>query len=667
MNDGLIGSNLTRHSADSIERIFDARISKFIRNWVFRHSSFRTRVCLFVAILFPLEVFAEESGLRLTELERVPVLYNGRKMPLDSFARAVLLQFSGRQKIGDESAVSWLARTFFAPDSLSPDQIFLINHPHVLQSLAVEPRKRRRYSLADLHAGLPKLQEHAAKASGLEEELRSPVEKELIRIYGNVGMFLQLQSSFSFTFPHRDLVVQDDGLRKEMGFETEQDRSFLDIYGKAALLQPYLTSAQDMNDERAWTAKEREAFRLAGILFTQSRAHRNLAFTLIPVDPHGEEVWVSGWDALSLNLPDGALRKALLELGTAAAGYNAGDQVAFDMAIRSYRMFAESRIGTDRALQYMEMEVRMNRWNLFGRAASTYAFAFLLALFALLIPRRPLRIAGAGLILFALILHGSGIGMRMAVMGRPPVTNLYATFLFVGFLCVVLGLVVEWIQQNGLGLTVSSFSGFSLLLVAQRFFLDGDTMHQMVAVLDSNFWLSTHVIAVTTGYAGCFLAGVVGHCYLLALTFAPGNKERLASMYRAMMGILAFGLIFAFLGTMLGGVWADHSWGRFWGWDPKENGALLIVLWSAILFHARMGGMIRERGMAAGCVLGVIVVVTAWLGVNLLSVGLHSYGFTSGLAAGYYSVILFELLFVAILVPLAGGPTKSKGPPVPSD
>ena len=109
--------------------------------------------------------------------------------------------------------------------------------------------------------------------------------------------------------------------------------------------------------------------------------------------------------------------------------------------------------------------------------------------------------------------------------------------------------------------------------------------------------------------------------------------------------MLACVLLFSFLGTMLGGIWADQSWGRFWGWDPKENGALLIVLWVALLFHARLDGMIGPRGLAAGAVLGVNVVLTAWLGVNLLSVGLHSYGFTSGLAAVFFAAIAFECAF----------------------
>ena len=100
---------------------------------------------------------------------------------------------------------------------------------------------------------------------------------------------------------------------------------------------------------------------------------------------------------------------------------------------------------------------------------------------------------------------------------------------------------------------------------------------------------------------------------------------------------------------MLGGVWADHSWGRFWGWDPKENGALLIVIWVAALYHARMGNMIRERGMALGAVFGCVVVMAAWLGVNLMGVGLHNYGFTSGLARGLAIYTALELTFILAL------------------
>jgi ABC-type transport system involved in cytochrome c biogenesis permease subunit len=154
------------------------------------------------------------------------------------------------------------------------------------------------------------------------------------------------------------------------------------------------------------------------------------------------------------------------------------------------------------------------------------------------------------------------------------------------------------------------------------------------------------VVTITMGYAGCVAAGVLGHLYLLQALRKPLHDAGMQSILRAIYGLLAFGLIFSFLGTMLGGVWADQSWGRFWGWDPKENGALLIVLWCAILFHARIAGMIGPLGMAAGSVLGIIVVLMAWLGINLLGVGLHSYGFTSGLARGLWTAVAFEVSFV---------------------
>jgi ABC-type transport system involved in cytochrome c biogenesis permease subunit len=146
-----------------------------------------------------------------------------------------------------------------------------------------------------------------------------------------------------------------------------------------------------------------------------------------------------------------------------------------------------------------------------------------------------------------------------------------------------------------------------------------------------------------------WIAGVFGHIWLI-LRLIGKDKATLEKVKLPMEGLLGFGLTFAFLGTMLGGVWADQSWGRFWGWDPKENGALLIVLWTAVIYHARVGGLIREIGLAAGTVIGCIMVMVAWLGVNLLGVGLHSYGFTNAMATGFKSYILFEVFFLAVVL-----------------
>ena len=91
-------------------------------------------------------------------------------------------------------------------------------------------------------------------------------------------------------------------------------------------------------------------------------------------------------------------------------------------------------------------------------------------------------------------------------------------------------------------------------------------------------------------------------------------------------GTVCFAALLSLIGTILGGLWADDSWGRFWGWDPKENGAMLIVIWNALLLHARWGKLVGDRGVAVLAVAGNVAVAWSWFGVNELGVGLHSYG-----------------------------------------
>ena len=131
-------------------------------------------------------------------------------------------------------------------------------------------------------------------------------------------------------------------------------------------------------------------------------------------------------------------------------------------------------------------------------------------------------------------------------------------------------------------------------------------------------------------------------------------------------GILCFATLFSFVGTVLGGIWADQSWGRFWGWDVKENGALIIVLWNALVLHARWGGLVRERGLAGLAIAGNIVTSWSWFGVNMLGIGLHSYGFTGAAFMWLMAFVASQLLLIALgLLPMRlwrsfqgpGGPT----------
>ena len=171
----------------------------------------------------------------------------------------------------------------------------------------------------------------------------------------------------------------------------------------------------------------------------------------------------------------------------------------------------------------------------------------------------------------------------------------------------------------------------------------------MRAVLDSNFWLATHVVTITIGYSGTFLAGALAIGYALRRQLVPrpdpATTKALVSMT---YGVVCFALFFSFVGTVLGGIWADQSWGRFWGWDPKENGALLIVLWNALLLHARWGGYVREKGLMAMAIFGNVITSLSWFGVNMLGVGLHSYGFMEGAVWSLSGFVASQLGIMAL-------------------
>jgi ABC-type transport system involved in cytochrome c biogenesis permease subunit len=180
-------------------------------------------------------------------------------------------------------------------------------------------------------------------------------------------------------------------------------------------------------------------------------------------------------------------------------------------------------------------------------------------------------------------------------------------------------------------------------------------MEMLRAVLDTNIWLATHVVVVTTGYASMFVAGLLAIIYIVRGFFTRTLSSDLArTLTRMVYGIVCFATLFSFVGTILGGIWADQSWGRFWGWDPKENGALLIVLWNAVILHARWGGLIKERGLMAMAIFGNIITSFSWFGVNMLGIGLHSYGFMD---KALFWLIAFDLSQVALII-LALSPSR---------
>jgi ABC-type transport system involved in cytochrome c biogenesis permease subunit len=141
------------------------------------------------------------------------------------------------------------------------------------------------------------------------------------------------------------------------------------------------------------------------------------------------------------------------------------------------------------------------------------------------------------------------------------------------------------------------------------------------------------------------MAAGLAHVYLGVKVFKR-EARILKPIQNLLYKIVLFALLFTAVGTALGGIWADQSWGRFWGWDPKENGALLIVLWLIWILHGRMSGHLRNVAFAAMAAFLNIIVALAWFGVNLLSVGLHSYGFIDGIALALGAFCAIETVII---------------------
>ena len=326
------------------------------------------------------------------------------------------------------------------------------------------------------------------------------------------------------------------------------------------------------------------------------------------------------------------------------AGRLAGQEASMQSAMANYKAALLMVPGELFDITVLKKETWMNRVNLFYTSVGLYLFAFILLGLSWMIQPLLMKRASYALLILGFLFHAYGIYLRMHIMGRPPVSTLYESVIFVAFIVILFAIILEYFRRDGLGIFVGTVSGSIFHYIGFGYASDGDTLGILVAVLNSNFWLATHVTTITMGYGASLVAGFIGHLYLVQAIRQPKNKSSLKSIFNNLFGITLIALFFTLFGTILGGIWADQSWGRFWGWDPKENGALLIVLWQLMMVHMRLSGLAKPAEFALGMALNNIIVALAWFGVNLLQVGLHSYGFDDGVARNLFIFIALELI-----------------------
>jgi ABC-type transport system involved in cytochrome c biogenesis permease subunit len=522
-------------------------------------------------------------GFDVDAFGRLPVLEGGRVKPVDSIARNSLLVIRGAQSFQHEGREvgpdEWLLDVLFRPEIADSQAVFQIDDPDVLGMIGLPQSSQRRFPFTALAPYLQQIEQQSTAAERIEAKQRTRFQGAVVNLAQRVYLYFRLKNTVQ--------IERSPGLLIEIAGATQPG------------------------------AQQRHAA-------LASMAHFR---PILPPPGAAPEAWRTTGDALR----GAALGEKDPELaGWARLGlaWTAQDAASFDRAVSDLRARAHEAATRLEAVGQVEHEVLFNRAQPFYTGMVLYVLALLVLFASWLRFGDLLRPTAYGLLVAGTVVHTLGLASRVILQGRPPVTNLYSSAVFVGWGAVVLGVILERIYRKGFGTAVAAASGFASLIVAHHLSTDGDTMEMMRAVLDSNFWLATHVITITIGYSGTFLAGAIAIGWAIREHVAPSLDGETGKALSSMVyGVICFALFFSFLGTVLGGIWADQSWGRFWGWDPKENGALLIVLWNAIILHARWGGFVRERGIMAMAIFGNVITSLSWFGVNMLGVGLHSYGF----------------------------------------
>ncbi|PIE02724.1 MAG: hypothetical protein CSA81_06095 [Acidobacteria bacterium] len=603
------------------------------------------QITAFLLLLILPEVFAEPVTPAHRKAAKmaagIPILHEGRVKPVDTFAEVHLLIFYGKRSTKELTASEWLLELLLDPLAADERKIFNIRNADIAEALNLEARKEHYYSFNEIWPGIQSNMAFLRQAYEKDPEMRDLVERQLLELYNNLSRYIEIGKSMPFL--QKVFSLESEKLAAAFGLAPGEQENLLFFQGKQDVFAKFVEEMKQ-KEEQEIDRDDAELVNLAQNLDRVRRQEQSSIFQVVPPKKGAElEQWSPLWSGQSLSERD---RKFLSPWETISDVYLSNQEADIESFKTS---IANLYDGHNRVrLSMLNLEVHNNKLNLFYKSAAFYILSFLLIIISWAVWSKPLRIASFASLIIGLLLHAAGIFIRMLIMGRPPVSTLYESVIFVGFVCVLTCAIYEMMKRNSLGTFSGATLGAVFHFVGFGYAADGDTMGMLVAVLDSNFWLATHVVTIAIGYGCAFVAGFIGHLYLFFKIFQPKDKERLRALAKNMLGASLIALFFTLFGTILGGIWADQSWGRFWGWDPKENGALLIILWLLILMHGKVAGKMKENGFAFGLIINNIIVALAWFGVNLLNIGLHSYGFTESIFLKLGLFCGLELLFGAV-------------------
>lgn len=536
---------------------------------------------------------AEDSAWEV--LARIPVQHEGRVKPFESFANEAAIELTGTKTYEGLSAVALVWDWMASPDKWNTKAMIPV---------AYRP-------------------------------LREEFKAMLINKRLSPEIIMQHE-------PFISLVSQAFEKQKVKEKMTQLERERISLYTKANLFQQIAAGAVPN-----WIAHPKDPS-IGWLAFNEfgSAEGQQLLSTIYPPTETA---------AVNQGIKD--LLLAIAETDTQTEIAAAAKE--FESSLQN--LFASRNVSMNEKV--LNAEMTYNKLHPFGWAWKIYLFAALLLVFVSWgvgagspSPGKPLQkilIGGPVLILFTgFLMHTYGFYLRCVISGRPPVTNMYESIVWVSWAAILFALILFAFYRAPLIPITAAIVGALAQLVADSFpAVLKPEISPLVPVLRSNLWLTVHVLTITLSYGAFALAWGLGHVVIFKYMREPDkpNKHRTVSqfVYRAVQ----IGVILLAAGTVLGGVWANYSWGRFWGWDPKETWALIALIGYLIVLHGRFSGWFGIFGTAVGSVIAFLGVVMAWYGVNfVLAAGLHSYGFGGGGAPYVLTVALFDLLIILFFV-----------------
>ena len=419
------------------------------------------------------------------------------------------------------------------------------------------------------------------------------------------------------------------------------------------------TLVKEAHDTRAQNDKpdrlHEEAENLAGRMALFDQVEKGDVFLIVPAPTDEKRKWVLPPDFAHLLHPGPVRARHRRRFKALAAAYMAGDAFQFSSHAHDLRVALRALspgiypTESDLGVEYFYNQLRPFDW-----AAGAYAIGLVLIGFGAWFKVRNRWLTGLGLAstLTGLLFHVTGMGLRCWIGGRPPVTNMYESMIWVASGVLIFSLIFFIRYRTVVYLLAALPISLALLLIVGQIpLLLPENIDPLVPVLRNNYWLTIHVLTITLSYAAFALAMGFGHILLFQYLRNPGQAQADKAMHFWLYRVLQLGVLLLAAGTILGGVWANYSWGRFWGWDPKETWALITLLCYIVVLHGRLAGWWRDFGLAIGSVVCFLAVVMAWYGVNfVLGTGLHSYGFGIGGESYVMTAIGLDAIFVGATV-----------------